>query len=178
MCDGKKPCAFVLGDGNAQTGRVGCPAGALANIDVSVTQDSGGSSPPFSLPLITFSGGPAPAGAALVFDSFAIGFIQGTCSGTTLAYGHDGEFCTDDDPYFARGLPITEPTTTGVVTGEVINANAVDGVDIGPFSVTGQPLNCADPLNPFAGATLATTFTSLNVPLLGDLVVTSVLAGQ
>lgn len=57
-------------------------------------------------------------------------------------------------------------------------ANATDGVDIKPFSVTARPLNCANPLNPLAGATFADAYTALNVDLFGDVVVTYVVAGQ
>jgi hypothetical protein len=178
VCAGKKPCAFVLGDGISQAGVVGCAAGALTDIDVNVTQDAGGSSSPVSDPQYTHSGGPARAGSALLFVSEAIGPVGGSCTGTSLTYGRDGEFCTDDDPYFARGGPATFIYTTGTASGEVLNADGSDGRDIGPFAVTGQPLDCENALNPFAGGTLANTFTFLGQGLLGDGVVTTVLRGQ
>jgi len=177
-CAGKKPCAFLLGDGNSEAGVLGCAEGALTDIDVSVTQDSGGSSSPVVFSPFIYSGGPARAGSALLFISEAIGNVGGPCTGTSLTYGSDGEFCTDDDPYFARGAPGTFLYTTGTASGEVLNADGSDGRDIGPFAVTGQPLDCENALNPLAGATLANAFTFLSQGLFGDGVVTTVLTGQ
>ena len=178
VCAGKKPCTFVLGDGNSYAGVWGCAEGALADIDVSVTQDSGGSSSPVVGPQFTYSGGPARAGSALLFVSEAIGNVGGPCTGTSLTYGSDGEFCTDDDPYFARGAPFTAPYTTGTARGEVLNADGSDRRDIGPFAIAGEPLDCENALTPFAGGTLANTFTFLGQGLFGDGVVTTVLTGQ
>jgi hypothetical protein len=178
VCAAKKPCAFLLGEGNAYAGVAGCTAGALTDIDVTVTQDSGGSSSPVGDPQYTYSGGPARTGSALLFISEAIGSVGGPCTGTSLTYGRDGEFCTDDDPYFARGAPATFPYTTGTASGAVLNADGSDGRNIGPFAVTGQPLDCENVLNPIAGATLANTFTFIGKGLLGDGVVTTVLTGR
>jgi hypothetical protein len=178
VCAGRKPCAFLLGAGNSYAGVAGCTAGALTDIDVSVTQDAGGSSSPLGDPQFTYSGGPARAGSALLFCSWAIGSVGGPCTGTSLTYGRDGEFCTDDDPYFARGASGTVRYTTGTASGKVLNADGSDGRHIGPFAVSGQPLDCENALTPLAGTTLANTFTFIGQGLLGDGVVTTVLTGQ
>ena len=79
---------------------------------------------------------------------------------------------------FARGAPATFVYTTGTAKGEVLNADGSDGRNIGPFAVTGQPLNCENALDPLSGATLATSFTFIGQGLLGDGVVTTFFAGQ
>jgi cysteine-rich repeat protein len=175
VCDGKKPCTFVHGDGNSASGVVYCNAGG-SGIDYTVTQDSGGSSGVVGAPIITFSGTNAPAGAAIIANTTAIGTVVGACSGADPAYGPDGQFCTADDPLANRGVPATLPSTTGNATGRIDNANATDGDTIGPFTISGSPFSCpALATGGASGAALAGAFININAPTLGDIVVTQFL---
>jgi len=201
VCQGKNPCAFVHGPGNSAAGVIGCEG--LDGVNVSLTQDAGGSSGAANPPLLTLSG-TGGSGAALLFSSTAIGGgvcvrsqVSGgglrtgdspsprsavgcsfLCTGQDVSvYGADGELCTDDDPQDQRGTPVTAPLTTRTATGELLNINGADGADSLPFSVTGAPFRCnalqGIPGNA-SGAALASAFTELHRPTLGDVVFTSV----
>jgi cysteine-rich repeat protein len=184
VCQGKNPCAFVHGPGNSAAGVIGCDG--LDAVNVSLTQDLGGSKGNPRPPQLTVSG-PGGSGSAVLFATTAIGGgicvcekscpsnCAPSCTGQNLAvYGADGEFCTDDDPQDQRGTPITIPVTTGTATAQLLNANATDGDTMGPFSVTGAPFSCSGLDASGAGAALASTFTELSDPFMGDVVFTSV----
>jgi hypothetical protein len=126
----------------------------------------------------------------------------GTCGKPNPAYGPDLQFCTDDDPQDSRGTPQTLPQVTGTATGIITNTRqstqthfcdkdrtktcssdancGADGpctFEIGPFSYTGKPYNCAMlTANPPSteGGTVAGCFTALNQPATGDIVVRNV----
>ncbi len=89
VCDGKKPCTFVHGPGNASSGLIGC--NGLEGINLSFTQDAGLATLPYPpaptpppgsfLPVITLSGSGGP-GSSLILNSSAIGTATGTCNST------------------------------------------------------------------------------------------------
>ncbi len=178
---GLHPCSFLHGPGNGASGTLGCGPDGFSPVDVLFDLDSGGSSGIPGNPIITLSGS-GPTGSGLLLSNSAIGTVSGGCTGTdTSKYGPDGELCTDDDPQSSRGNPAAQMQVTGTATGKIENANATDGDDLGgPFSVTGNPLNCDALLNnhSVSGAGLASSFVSLNQPTTGDIIVTSDLVGQ
>ena len=192
VCAGKQPCAFVHGPGNSASGVIGCEG--LDGVNVSLTLDAGGSSGTPHAPLLTVSGAGA-AGSSILLADIAIGggVCQcGVCQGPPIGgrsaldvckspsrctgqdadvYGADGEFCTHDDPPDQRGTPVTALMTTGTATGQVLEGN-----HIGPFSVTGAPFRCGG--LDTSGAALASTFTELARPPLGDILYASVLVAS
>ena len=196
VCAGAYPCAFLHGPGNSASGVIGCDG--LDAVNVSLTQDSGGSSAITQPAHFTLSGTGA-AGSSVLFGNTAIGGgicgclgsgcrsrsvdqptqCPSLCTGQDVSvYGPDGEFCTDDDPQSQRGSPVTAAVTTGTVTGQLLNANNQDGDNIGPFSATGAPFRCGGQQGmpgDASGVVLASTFTELNQFDLGDVVLTSVL---
>jgi cysteine-rich repeat protein len=137
-CLGKQPCAFVHGPGNSASGVIGC--GGLDGINVSVTQDLGGSSGVPREPVIT-SCGAGTAGSAVLFTTTAVGATIGCgeggcgpmCSGS----------CTDSDPQRPRGALATVPVVTGTASGWLLNAFGTDGNTLGPFSARGAPFSCS-----------------------------------
>lgn len=188
VCTGQKPCAFVSGPDNAAAGEIGCDG--LDAVDVSATQDAGGQLPPppptppigSGPEIITLSGSGGP-GAALIFNTTAIGTITTSCTQTGSALGPDGQFCTDDDPQSYRGSVRTLPSVTGSASGEIVNRQSTTPGEttIGPFSVSGSAFDCAKLTSSApnaSGASLVVAFTSLNQPALGDVVVTTQLVGQ
>jgi cysteine-rich repeat protein len=190
VCQGKNPCAFVHGPGNSASGVIGCDG--LDGVNVTLTQDSGGSSGIPRPPLLTLSGA-GGAGSAVLLATTAIGGgLRLQCAGADPSvYGPDGELCTDDDPQSQRGTPLTGAVTTGTVTGRLLNANQLDGDDIGPFTATGAPFRCgALQRGDASGAAMASTFAVLNqftlskaprrgVPAtVGDAVLTSALVAS
>lgn len=197
LCVGKKPCAFVHGPGNATTAFIGC--NGLVGTDLLFTQDAGmkpGDVPPpaptpqpnSKPPILILSGSGGP-GSAILLNSSAIGTtVNGTnvadkCVGTHPDFGPDGNFCTDDDPQSTRGAPSTLPQVTGTATGEIFNtvSSTQSDLNIGPFSYTGSPYNCADLTAPFpsaAGAKVAGAFAALNQPATGDIVVRNIFVVQ
>ncbi len=176
-CAGKKPCTFLHGEGNAAAGSIDCRGGLIDGVNLCVTQDAGGTGPA-GAPLLTF-GGLSAAGSARILASTAVGSVVGLCAGTIPEYGRDGEFCTDDDPQSARGTPTTQPFVTGTASAEVFNANDFDGNTIGPLSVTGKPFDCTQlAAGITAGACLASAYTALDQPAVGDYAVTTLLCAQ
>jgi cysteine-rich repeat protein len=185
VCQGKNPCALVHGPGNSAAGAIGCDG--LDGVNVSLTQDSGGSSGIPKPPQLTVSG-TGGSGSAVLFATTAMGGeicncgmfgcdpnCAERCTGQNPAvYGADGELCTDDDPQDQRGTPVTVPVTTGTATAQLLNANQTDGDTLGPFSVTGAPFSCSGLEASGSGAALASTFTELSNPTIGDGVFTSV----
>jgi hypothetical protein len=87
VCDGKKPCTLVHGEGNASSGIIGC--NGLEGVNLSFTQDAGlaplpyppaPTPPPGSFPpVITLSGSGGP-GSSVILNSSAIGTATGTCN--------------------------------------------------------------------------------------------------
>ena len=172
ICPPDKPCAFLHGPGNSGSGVIGCQQ--LAPVDFSYTQDCNGTTGGTAgNPEITLSGTGGP-GSALVFVSSAIGTVFGQCTGSGPEYGLDGEFCTDDDPPAARGVPATLPTTTSMATGMVFNANDTPGDVIGPYSATGLEFTCGAVSAGFVEeASLVGAFTLCAQPSFGDIAVTT-----
>ena len=167
VCTGKKHCAAVYGPGNTAEGVVGCQE--LAGVNLTTTQDSGGSGPSQS-PVLTFSGTGGP-GSAVLRNAVAQGYVIGSCTGTGGPYGPDGTFCTDDDPTSARGSAAPGVLVTGTASATITGTNGSDdpASTLGPFDVTGVPLSCSE----LAGGdgktgTLVTAFTQLDVETLGD----------
>lgn len=189
ICGGKNPCAFVHGPGNSSSGIIGCEG--IEPINLTFTQDVGLSPLPYpppptpppgsSLPVITLSGSGGP-GSGIVLNSSAIGNVTGVCTGASVTNpaisGPDQMFCTDDDPLTSRGVPQTLPQVTGTAMGLLSNTNqstqpAPNNKQIGPFSYTGKPYDCArlTGSTPTAeGANVVGVFTALNQPALGDIV--------
>ncbi len=171
-CPAEKPCTAVHGTGNSATGFVSCGPDGLNNVDVLLTQDSGGESGIAGKVQIELSGH-GPTGSALILNSTAIGTHVGSCPAS---------FCNDNDMLSERGSPSTLPSTTGKATSIVKNANGQDGVDIvdpgtgEPYSSTGAPANCANllatPPN-LSGYNTAGAFPSLGLNTVGDIVVTN-----
>jgi len=226
-CPADQPCTFVHGSGNSATGVIACNAPNGLNINLHFMQDDtpasrspntctmnsdcpssaatgaslcipdpnnpGGPNICGAFPaVLTLSGGgTGPAGSGLLLNSTAIGNVQTTtCAG----------FCTDNDPYSARGTISTLPLTTGTAGGTFTTADgdpttticggcsdgSVDHCTLpatcaGPLTVTGQLLNCANlTATPpkLTGSCLAGAFTSANQATLGDAVITNVLCSQ
>jgi hypothetical protein len=196
---GLEPCAFLHGPGNTSSGVIGCEG--LPAVNLLFEQDAGGTLPPppptppegstratFTL---TGAGGP---GSAIIINTNRIGqaapppsngnnpcIVQPGNASTPQAalYGPDLVFCTDDDPEAARGNPNSLPQTTGTATAVIYNHYRVvqmDTIDIGPESATGAPFSCAalETASPnLFGSRVAGAFTSINLPTLGDIVVTN-----
>ena len=194
---GKPPCAFLHGPGNAVSGTIGCTT--FAPVDMSWTQDAGGTPPPppgtpppnAGPPVITLSG-TGPGGSGLFLTTVRIGNISGACPSTPVPtptpggtptpfpYGPDGLFCTDDDPEEFRGNPNSIPLLTGQVQVQVLNhyhsvlKKAVPIPTMTPATIQGAPFDCAALLggNPsVVGASIVGGFTALNLPTLGDIAV-------
>ncbi len=167
LCPSDKPCSFVHGPGNAASGIIGCDG--LAGVDITYTQDCNdvpGS--PAKDPVITFSGAGGP-GSAVLLASIAVGTQIGSCSGSGAAYGADGEYCTDDDPFEARGTPATLPITTGAASATIHNAFDTPGADNGPFVANGLVFDCGAIENHIVEeASLVGSFTLCDQPTVGD----------
>jgi len=167
VCPPDEPCSFVHGPGNSASGVIGCSG--LAGVDVMYAQDCNGN--PAGVPgdpVLSFSGSGGP-GSALLLTSVAVGTVFGSCSGSDGAYGVDGEYCTDDDPLSARGMPATLPATTGLAAATVHNAFNMPGIDNGPFSASGMPFDCTAVENHIVEeATLVGAFTLCDQPTVGD----------
>ncbi len=175
-CEGRFPCAFVNGPGNAAAGVVGCDG--LEAVNVSLIRDCGapeGVPPSSPVPRIHGGGG---VGSALVTSSTLITAVVGACSGSDAAMGPDGEFCTDDDDWLASPrLLFTLPATTGTASVLVENASNQPGVELGPVSVEGQPFACDLLAQGVAqGAVLTGVLAACDQNPLGDLVARSVLS--
>ena len=173
-CVGRKPCAFMFGAANSAAGVIGCSG--LDDINFIVTQDAGGTTGTSHPPVFQLSGTGA-AGSARLFSSAELSSVMGLCSGTSPDYGPDGEFCTDDDGPTTRRDIVTNPLVTGLAAGQLLNANGVDGNNVGPVTVPGAPFSC-DALREVppraAGAGLAGVSTQLQRPTTGDVVFTTV----
>ncbi|MBI3783583.1 MAG: hypothetical protein HY270_09290 [Deltaproteobacteria bacterium] len=166
-CKDKPPCTSVHGSGNSASGIVGCGSG-LVGANVTLEQDSGGSSGTAGNVRITLAGIGAK-GSAIVINSTAIGTVVGACDDAPA-------FCTDADEASLRGTPQTQPLTTDTACAVVHNANGHDGVDVGPFCATGVPFDCSRlTANPpsVCGAGLAGAFPAIDQPMLGDIIVTN-----
>jgi hypothetical protein len=191
--NGKKPCSFLHGPGNASSGIIGCDG--LSNVNVNWVQDAGGTEPPpaptppagSGPPIITFSGD-GPAGSAFVLSTTRIGqattggAFNKCAGGPPEDFGPDGNFCTNDDPEDTRGNPNTLPLTTGGVSVLLENSYLSGSVaDLGPFMTSGLVANCASLTSgtpSLSGFALAGGFTALNQPVLGDLAVDNKFVGQ
>jgi hypothetical protein len=171
VCAGGKPCTLVYGSDNIGAGDIGC--NGIDGINMTSTQDSGGSSgtPGPVMTTLSDAGGP---GSAVVFLSTELGFVVAPCTGTTPDYGPDGEFCTDDDPKMER-LVLPRVMTTGTASASVLNADQTDDNTLGPFGVQGSLLSCSAVASGSAsGGALAGGFSQLGAPVVGDIVVTDV----
>jgi len=175
-CAGKKPCTAVAGPGNSGEGAIGCTS--LPSVNYTVTQDSGGSTG-IAGPAIFTPGAGGGAGSQVNATASAIGTVVGLCTGTAPDYGPDGEFCTDDDPLSARGVPSIQTLVTGTATASLTNANGIDDNNVGPFSSTGNAVTCDQiAAGHLTGGAQAGAFDSLNQPTTGDIVVTNIFISQ
>lgn len=183
VCPVDKPCAFINGPGNAASGTAACSDAGLEGANLNYTQDSRGSqdpaqcadqpglgAPTCAAPAVITLSGHGAKGSAVSFNTQAIGIALGACSGAA-------NFCTDNDPFSARGTPATAPLVTNTATGEMDNINGEDGVNLGPFSVSGAPFNCASP-STVSGVAFAGAFTAPNQATTQDIVVNSLLKAQ
>jgi hypothetical protein len=168
-CPADRACAFVHGPGNSASGFIACEGTVPVNI--SVTQNAGGTSGSPHAPVLVFEGA-SPPGSVLAFNSLAVGTTVGSCSAT---------FCSDTAPTGQRGAPFTQLLTTGQACCEISNANDTDGLTIGPECAQGAPVSCTDVLSAPAsvsGLGLVGAAPVLNQPTLGDVCVTTQLFAQ
>ena len=180
LCTGKKPCTSVAGPGNAGAGTIGCSAAGLPSINYVVVQNAIKAPPDAEDPAIFTFGGGGPAGSMLLLNASSIGTVVGSCSGSGGGWGADGEFCTADDPIENQGTPSIQSLTTGTAQATIQNANDIEGNNVGPFSITGAVVSCAQVSSGggTSGSTLAGAFTSLNQATTGDIVVTNAFVSQ
>ena len=203
LCAGKNPCTFVLGAGNSSAGTINC--NGLDGANLTFTQESA-LSPPYpppgtppigsKPPVITLTG-QGPPGSGITINSAAIGtttesHVAGdVCTGVPSSgtscpgssFGADCKFCTDDDPQSSRGTAAPLPQVTGNATAEIINSQASLQADhnIGPFTVTGNALDCSKLTTTppqLSGQTFVGGFTNLNAPATNDIVVTNTFIAQ
>jgi cysteine-rich repeat protein len=150
--------------------------------------------------VITFSGGQAPRGSVLLYNSSAIGLLMdgATCAETRRPngtcvyadYGPDCMPCTDDD--LEKGNANLAPTTSGTASIALYDANNTKGVSLKEGAtcggttqcvarVTGEVSDCdaliENPNAPLRGA-LVTAFPTLDAADTGDSIVTTTLATQ
>jgi len=132
VCPAEKPCTFAYGPTNSGAGEVGC--NGLDGVDVSTTQDSGGSanadcpaeSPRCKAgPVITTRSNTGGPGSTVLDVTTELGFTLKPCTGTDPEYGADHMFCTDDDPKEGRSA-LPQVLTTGMASATVQNADLVD----------------------------------------------------
>jgi cysteine-rich repeat protein len=124
VCEGKNPCTFVHGSGNSASGVIGCDG--LDDVNVSFTQDAGGSSGTASPPRLTLSGS-GGSGAALLSASTAIGggfCVLGQGSGSKLRRDleMDDRMDVGDSP-----LPRSGGGCLFLCTGEDVSVYGPDG---------------------------------------------------
>lgn len=149
---------------------------------------------------VTFSGGQAPRGSVLLFNSTSIGLLadEATCAESRFPngscryedYGDDCKPCTDDD--LEKGMATIAPTTSGTATIHIydINNMAGDNITTGSIcggtspcvtTVSGSEVDCdeilSNPTAPLRSA-LATAFPSLDMGDVGDTLITTTLAAQ
>lgn len=174
VCDSVgKPCTFVYGPDNGGAGVVGCDS--LDGINLTVTQDSGGSTGTSHPPVTTMSdmGGP---GSAVFSVATELAFTLNPCTGTTPEYGGDGTFCTTDDPKEGRAV-LPQVLTTGSASATVLNADLNDGNTVPgtPIIFRGNRLSCTALASGSAsGGALAGAFPDLNAsPEIQDIVASS-----
>lgn len=175
VCEGRYPCAYINGPGNASSGAIGC--NGLSAHNIQITQDCGANSEVPRSPLLTMTGAGEP-GSAIIVNSTAITAVIGNCVGTDPAMGPDGEFCTEDDDLLASpNFRFTLPATTGTATAMLQNTSNIEGLSLGPYSGTGAPFNCRSLAEGSAdGAVLAGVLTTCDQIPLGDLASRSQLA--
>jgi hypothetical protein len=152
--------------------------------------------------VLTFSGGMAVKGSALILNSSSISLLQdaGACSTAGPKngkcpypdYGPDCLPCTDDDAVIQD--PNILPTTTGVSEAAIFDANNTDAIidkDQSCFSApgdhcktqfNGSPFDCdaIEQGNPSAlsGGSLTVSFPSLDANQIGDNVTSTVFFNQ
>lgn len=149
---------------------------------------------------ITFFGGMAPKGSAVLINSTAIGLLAdaGACAtnkpmrnGRCLYedYGPDCLPCTDDD--LEKGNQEVNPTTSGSAEAALFDANNHDAVidkDQSCFGspcitqVHGEPFDCSQ-LGPgtsggLSGGSIGVCFTALDAAQIGDNVTCTVFSNQ
>ncbi len=136
-CPTDRPCAPVFGPGNSGAGTLGCTG--LTGVDVSVSQDAGGNGGQAG-PVLRTLHDSGPPGSARMLSSVSI----------TSHVGIDPTFCVEGQPLVPFGQVSTVLLTTGTSCCAIQNFNGQDGTSLGPFCVSGAPLNCSaldgDPL--------------------------------
>ncbi|MBI3783584.1 MAG: hypothetical protein HY270_09295 [Deltaproteobacteria bacterium] len=148
-------------------------AAGLLGTDIAVSRDSGGTTGTPGNPKTVVSGS-GPVGSAILLSSMAFSTVVGSCDDAF-------EFCTPVDDPALRGMPQTFFLTTGAASAVVHNANGNDGIDVGPFSLSGTPVDCSklndDPPS-VSGFGLVGALPALTQPMLGDIVTTVQLFAQ
>ncbi|MEO8604397.1 MAG: hypothetical protein ABI629_17625 [bacterium] len=153
---------------------------------------------------LTFYGGMAPKGSALILNNTSISLLQdaGACSTrgpvnnrcAYADYGPDCLPCTDDDAVIQE--PNALPTTTGTSEAAVFDANNSNAVidkdrdedclnPPGVFCKTqfsGSPFDCTaieeDPTGGLSGGSLTVSFPSIDANQIGDNVTSTVFFNQ
>ncbi|MBX3027699.1 hypothetical protein KF840_22600 [bacterium] len=151
--------------------------------------------------IVTFSGGQAARGAVLLVNSSSIGLLQDGAACTTSKpmrngkclyadYGPDCLPCTDDD--LEKGTANIAPTTSGSAEVAIYDVNNTagdaikDGATCGGTTqcvtkVSGSGVDCdaiiTNPNAPLRSA-LATAFPTLDGAMVGDTLVTTLLAAK
>ena len=168
-CPASRACTFVHGPGNSGSGFVACQ-GSIS-VDVTITQDAGGSSGTPAAPILVLDGVGA-AGSILAANSLAVGTSVGACTPA---------FCSDATPPERRGTPFTQLLTNGQACCAIVNANRTDDLVVGPECSEGTPLSCGS----LTGATPSTSGLGLvgvtpvlNQPTIGDLCITTQLIAE
>ena len=183
----KLQCFAGANDGKPCTKPADCPGGGCG---VACNTNSGHPGVCNS-PTIFRNTGTGPAGSALLLNTTGFGLLTadaGACTTDTSdpLKGPDGIPCTDDDPVQARGVAVTLPTTTGIASTNIIDANNTKAalVTAGPGFVTaveGRPFSCsalmANPTGGVSGARFGNTFPALD-QAQGDFVVSTSLQAR
>lgn len=176
-CPENLPCTAVFGPGNVAALAIGCEE---RNPDrITIDHDCDTTSGMSKFDVVASISGDGRAGEAFGYAGAALGLVVGPCAGPAAAYGHDGEFCTEDDPPANRGTARGQSVTTGTISAVIRNALNFEGDTLGPQEVTGHAFNCSaleadDELD----AVLVTGFTACDSPVLNDIIVLETLPAQ
>jgi hypothetical protein len=135
-----------------------------------------------------------PSGSCVQGGNFGVSCVGGIpnecgatniCRAVNVPKGFDGIPCTDDDSIPARGLPNTIPTTTGVATAGIIDANNIAGQLIDDGWCTGSTAACTTQrqgtlfnctqvqMGNLSGGQLSAAFTQIDANIILDSIVTT-----
>lgn len=179
-CPAEKKCAPVHGPGNSGSGFIACGVPGVIVDFYQECRGVGGTLPRDPVVTVTRSTEQISSdkGSGYIAISSAIGTVVGSCTGSTIDYGEDGMFCTDDDPIEGRGTPGTIPFTTNEAQGIVVDPTIFHDVAPEPYTTTGSPFTCSGDAVSVSGANLAGAFTLCDQPTVSDIVVVTNFAAQ